>query len=93
MKTGEGPRPFCPICLETLGECQDDNNNGHVALTRCGHLCCKKCMTHWIRQKESNRVHPSCIECRKPVYRNQIVYVDPKKAGDEKEFKERQGMF
>jgi hypothetical protein len=89
LKSGQGDQTtICPICFDSLG--QNEKGNGLVCLTRCGHLCCKGCMMDWIRQKERSNVLPSCIECRKPVSRSQLVFVDPKKAGDEEKFKERQ---
>mmetsp|Transcript_21494 Transcript_21494/g.52992 ORF Transcript_21494/g.52992 Transcript_21494/m.52992 type:complete len:550 (-) Transcript_21494:10032-11681(-) len=76
--------PLCPICFETHGSA-----GGIVALTRCGHLSCKDCMTSWIQQKETRMQTPSCIECRKPISYDQLVFVDPKKTGDQEELEKR----
>ncbi|CAJ1942990.1 unnamed protein product [Cylindrotheca closterium] len=84
LKTGQSEKTLCPICFETHG-----TGGGLVALTRCGHLSCMDCMTSWIQQKETRMQTPSCIECRKPISYDQLVFVDPKKTGDQDELEKR----
>jgi len=78
LKEGKTDQNFCPICYESLG-----HDRSLVALTRCGHMSCEECMLHWIEEKERRGERSSCIECRKPVRRDQLVIVDPNKK-DEK---------
>eukprot|EP00536_Pseudo-nitzschia_multiseries_P008035 jgi/Psemu1/287532/fgenesh1_pg.197_\ len=78
LKKGEDEKTNCPICYDYLGSGED--SNGKVFLTRCGHLSCKSCLTRWIDQKERQGSTVSCIECRKPIQRHQLIVVDPKKA-------------
>lgn len=89
LKSNQGEQTACPICFECLG---GNEGNKLVALTRCGHLCCKGCMMNWMREKSRSSVQPSCLECRKPISQNQLVFVDPRKAGDDERFKERQAQ-
>lgn len=75
LKNGEAEKTNCPICFDSLGE----SSNGKVALTRCGHMSCKSCLKQWMDQKELEGVATSCIECRKPVRFDQLIFVDPEK--------------
>jgi hypothetical protein len=84
LKEDQGDQTVCPICYDTLGQ-----DGGLVALTRCGHLCCRGCMMTWMRQKELRMQNPSCIECRKAISRDQLVFVDPKKTDDQEQFERR----
>ena len=83
LKAGEGhiENTVCPICYDHLG--QSEGSNGKVYMTRCGHLSCFSCLDQWMNQKEQQREQLSCIECRKPVVRPQLVCVDPGKKDDE----------
>jgi len=78
LKNNEPEKTNCPICYDNLGE--GENSNGTVALTRCGHMSCKLCLEKWMYHKEGNGEALSCIECRKPISREQLIFVDPKKA-------------
>lgn len=84
LKDDMADQAICPICYDALGQ-----DGGLVALTRCGHLCCRGCMMTWMLQKEMRMQNPSCIECRKPVSRDQLVFVDPRKADDQEQFEKR----
>ena len=78
LKDGKADQNLCPICYESLG-----HDGSLVALTRCGHMCCKECMLIWMQEKEQRGERPSCIECRKHVRYDQLVTVDPRKADNE----------
>eukprot|EP00531_Pseudo-nitzschia_arenysensis_P006309 CAMPEP_0116154918 /NCGR_PEP_ID=MMETSP0329-20121206/22033_1 /TAXON_ID=697910 /ORGANISM="Pseudo-nitzschia arenysensis, Strain B593" /LENGTH=807 /DNA_ID=CAMNT_0003651923 /DNA_START=167 /DNA_END=2590 /DNA_ORIENTATION=- len=77
LKNGEADKTTCPICVENLGEGED--SDGKIALTRCGHMSCKACLKKWMDQKEAEGRNVSCIECRKPIRFDQLIFVDPKK--------------
>lgn len=84
LREGKADQIVCPICYDSLG-----HGNNLVALTRCGHMCCKECMLDWMQEKEQRGQAPSCIECRKTVRRDQLVTVDPKKKDDQERFERR----
>ena len=78
LKEGKADQNLCPICYESLG-----HDGSLVALTRCGHMCCKACVLIWIQEKEQRGERSSCIECRKYIRYDQLVTVDPCKADNE----------
>ena len=86
LKNGEADKTNCPICFDNLGE--GDHSDGKVALTRCGHMSCKSCLKKWMDQKEAEGSNVSCIECRKPIRFDQLIFVDPKKV-EERHFESR----
>lgn len=88
LKGGKDESTICPICFGTLG-----NNEGSkrlVALTKCGHLCCRGCMDDWLISKGREDQSAFCVECRKPIAHTDVVSVDPKKTSDQTDFAKRQ---
>jgi len=77
LKNGDDENTSCSICLDTLGA--GDGSDGMVLLTRCGHMACRSCLQRWMDDKEQRRATITCIECRKPIVRNNLICVDPKK--------------
>lgn len=88
LKRGHIEKTLCPICYDPLGQSQ--GSDGIISLTRCGHLCCFSCMNDWMKEKEEKSQAISCIECRKKIIRNQLVYIDPQMTNDQEGFDKRQ---
>lgn len=87
LERGDTEMTFCPICHDALG---NSDSNKVVALTRCGHLTCRKCLQYWMQTREDMLRSCLCVECRKPVLREQVVFVDPGKQDDHQAFKDKQ---
>ncbi|CEM14977.1 unnamed protein product [Vitrella brassicaformis CCMP3155] len=60
----------CTICYEAL--LGDDDNPPYAANPECGHVFHRNCLHNW----ESQRQHPTCPGCRKPLqpFRVHIEY-------------------
>ena len=53
----------CPICYES----QNDNNELHFSVSRCGHIVCHNCWDQCLRQKLE------CPICKKKVTKKTLV--------------------
>ena len=42
-------------------------------------MTCHSCLQRWMDEKDQQRTAITCIECRKPIVRSQLICVDPKK--------------
>ena len=79
LRDGKNEQTSCPVCLNPLG--QDEGSNGHVALTKCGHLFCVTCLAEYFK---SRGAVANCITCRKPVASSECQRVDPSRKDDDK---------
>jgi hypothetical protein len=79
LSHGEREKTQCVICLEPLGAVAENNGSGVVTMTKCGHLYCRYCLSHYM----SGNYRPQCPSCRKGFDpRRDLVHIDPSKDED-----------
>lgn len=88
LKNKQGDAIGCPICYDILGHGRDSKSL--IALTKCGHLCCRGCMDDWVWSRQRDGQSATCMECRKPIEPTDVVSVDPNKTSDQDTFRQRQ---
>jgi hypothetical protein len=71
----------CVICMGYLGssdsDCTSEFIPGMVAMTSCGHLFCKACVSDYIDNRRKNYQSVSCPTCRKDISKTPLVVIDP----------------